>query len=71
MKFKNKSELINFIKFQTGVELSNEEITLNEKRNLLYTSINRINKNKVLGLLQKYSIRYESHIGDNYFIFTK
>ena len=70
MSFKNKAELVEFIKTQTNAELKIDEM-FNKKRNVLYTEINRQNKNSVLGLLNKYGIRYETHMNDNYFVFLR
>jgi hypothetical protein len=70
MKFKNKSELIQFVKQQTNILLPNEtDNILNKKRNILYTEIS--NKFAVLDLLNKYNINYELHVHNNYFIFIK
>ena len=68
MNFKNKTELIRFVKNQTNIELDNDKNILNNKRKILYTSINITNSYKILPLLKKYNIYYESHVGDNYFI---
>ena len=66
MSFKNKSDLVAFIKNQTNVELANTNDRFNGKRNVLYTEINRQHKNNILSLLNKYGIRYETHMNDNY-----
>ena len=56
MSFKNKSDLVAFIKNQTNVELANTNDRFNGKRNVLYTEINRQHKNNILSLLNKYVI---------------
>lgn len=72
MKFKNKAELLQFIKIQTNVNLENDKNNiLNNKRNLLYTNISKVYKITVLSLLNKHNIMYEKHINDNYFIYVK
>jgi hypothetical protein len=69
MAFKNKQELINFVKTQVNVELNNEiNGILNKKRKILYTQIDMRSKYSVLPLLEKYGIRYETHLKDNYWI---
>lgn len=70
--FKNKNELIDFVKHQVNVNLENDSVScLNNNRNRLYTRITRLNHNKVLMLLQDYKIRHEYHLGDWYWIFVK
>ncbi len=67
---KNKQELIDFIAHQVNVKLENDPNNiLNKKREILYTTINRTNRNAVLSLLKRKGIRYENHIHDNYFIY--
>lgn len=70
--FKNKKELLAFIKKQTNIELENDKNDcLNSKRNVLHTEINRDARYAVLSLFEKYNIRYESHLKDSYFIYIK
>lgn len=71
MDFKNKAELINFVKHQTKIVIPNEASTMNSNKNVLYTTIGRANKLPVLSLLQKYNIRYEEHLVDKYFVYLK
>jgi predicted DNA binding protein len=67
---KSKQELIDYIARQTNITLKNNpDSVLNSKRKILYTTINRTNRNTVLSLLNRNGIRYESHIHDNYFIY--
>ena len=68
MTFKNKAEFVGFINAQIGVKLSNGPSLLNDKRKLLYTEINRTNKNKVLAYLNRLGVPYESHVKDFYWI---
>ena len=69
---KNKQELIDFIAHQVNVKLENDPNNiLNKKREILYTTINRTNRNAVLSLLKRKGIRYENHIHDNYFIYIQ
>ena len=70
--FKNKAELIQFVKNQTNIELSNDKKDiLNNKRNYLHTKIDNKCKIAVLSLLNKYNIHYESHLSDYYLVFIK
>lgn len=72
MGFKNKNDLVKFVKHQTNVELVNDPgDILNNKRNLLYTEISGKNKYSILPLFHKYGIRYEKHIGERYWVFVK
>jgi hypothetical protein len=71
MSFKNKAELVQFVKEQTNVQMANDNNLFNKKRNILYTEIDRQNKITVLGLLNKYGIRYESHINNSYFVYVR
>jgi len=72
MTFKNKKELLDFVKKQTNIELENDKNNcLNKKRNVLYTEINRNIKYTVLSLFERYNIRYESHLNDSYFVYIK
>ena len=67
---KNKQELIDYIARQTNITLKNNpDSVLNSKRKILYTTINKNNRNTVLSLLTKKGIRYENHIQDDYFIY--
>lgn len=68
-KFKNKNELIEFVKHQLNIELKNEDTSLNKMKKVLYTEIKRNIKNPVLMLLNKYKIRYEEHSNDYYYIY--
>ena len=59
MTFKNKKELLAFVKKQTNVELENDKNNcLNSNRNVLHTEISRDVRYKVLSLFNKYNIRY-------------
>jgi hypothetical protein len=70
--FKNKNELIDFVKTQLKVELVNDpNDRLNQKRNVLYTEIPKERELPVFSLLTKYGIRYEQHMKGYYWIFLK
>lgn len=69
MTFKNKQSLIDFIKHQCGVEMINEPNSLNTKRKILYTELDKLARQKVLPLLNKRGIRYESHTNNGIWIF--
>lgn len=69
MNFSSKDNLIEFIKEQLNVCLSNEPGFLNKMENALYTEIPRIHKNAVLTFLNKHGIRYEDHAKNCYWIF--
>ena len=70
-KLNGKKELIQFIQHQTNILLRNDKSDLNKNKNILYTEINRNDKNIVLGILTKYKIKYETHINNNYWIYIK
>ncbi len=70
-KYKNKDEFIEYVESQTNVRLENPDNWLNKKRNILYTRIDKKNKNTVLSFFEKNKIRYESHVDDNYWIYFK
>ena len=66
----NKTELIDFVKHQTGVELENNSAEqFNKKRKVLYTRISRNDYNKVATLLIGKGFRLESHLKDYYFVY--
>ena len=68
----SKTELINFVKHQVGVELLNDPNEMfNRKRNLLYTQITRKNYYNVASLLIKKGLRFEKHVDDYYWIYLK
>ena len=67
-KFKNKKELVEFVKKQTNVTLSNRKDDFNRKRRVLYTEIKNRDKFAVMPLLKRYGARSESHIKDYYWI---
>lgn len=67
---KNKSNLVDFVKQQTKVELNNDKSDIfNKKRKVLYTQISRKDYNNVASLLLKNGFRLESHVNDNYWIY--
>jgi len=69
--FKNKSELIEYVKKQTNIELKNENILLNKKRNMLYTEIPKNRKTFLLSFLNEKGIKYSYHVDDYYWIYVK
>ena len=69
--FKNKSELIEYVKKQTNIELKNEDILLNKKRNILYTEIPKNRKTFLLSFLNEKGIKYSYHVDDYYWIYVK
>lgn len=69
MNFSTKDELIEFIKVQCGVYLSNEQGFLNENEYLLYTEIPRLHKNAILSCLNKYGIQHNEHVKNHYWIY--
>ena len=70
--FKNKKELVDWVKKMVNTELSNEKNgILNKKRNFLYTEISQQDGYNVFHLLNKYNIKYEKHMKDNYWIRIK
>lgn len=65
----NKTELIQYVKQQTGIELVNDSAdTCNKKRKVLYTQIPRNNYYSVAPALIKKGCRLEQHIRDYYFV---
>jgi hypothetical protein len=72
MAFKNKDELIQYVKQQSGTTLLNDKTDiLNNKRYILHTDIKREDKNDILSLFIQRGIRYEQHLIDSYFIFLR
>lgn len=72
MTFKNKKELIEFVKHQINIELENDkEDPLNKKRNVLYTKLDGNRSTFLLSFFNKYNIRLEKHLNDYYWIFIK
>lgn len=69
--FKNKSELIDYVKKQTNIELKNEDILLNKKRNILYIEIPKNRKTFLLSFLNEKGIKYIYHVDDYYWIYVK
>jgi len=69
--FKNKSELIEYIKKQTNIELKNEDILLNKKRTMLYTEIPKNRKTFLLSFLSEKGIKYSYHVDNYYWIQVK
>ena len=70
--FKNKDELISYIKTNTNVTLENDPTDLcNKKRYILHTVINKIDRLNVLSFLNKRGIRVEEHLYNSYFIYLK
>jgi len=71
MTFKNKSELIDYVKKQTNIELKNEDVLLNKKRNILYTEIPKNRKTFLLSFLSEKGIKYNYHVDNYYWIMVK
>lgn len=67
-----KDKFIKLIKEQLNIELkNNSDKLLNNKRNILYCEIKKKHLNTILNFLTKNNIRYEQHIGNNYWIWVK
>ena len=65
----SKTEFIDFVKHQTGVELENDSAEqFNKKRKVLYTQITRNDYNKVASFLAGKGFRLEKHLKDYYFV---
>ena len=71
MTFRNKSELIDYVKKQTNIELKNEDILLNKKRNILYTEIPKNKKTFLLSFMHEKGIKYSYHVDNYYWIMVK
>lgn len=70
MDFKNKQELVNFVKEQCGVVLeNNENYTLNKHPDFLYTEIPKTHKNQILSLFRKKNIQTNEHLNGKYWIY--
>lgn len=69
MNFKNKQDLINFIKNQCNVELQNIDGFCGENPDLLYTEIPKDHKNSVLSVCCKYGIQTNEHVNNKYWIY--
>ena len=70
--FKNKAELISYIKTNTNVTLENDTTdSCNKKRYILHTVINKIDRLNVLSFLNKRGIRVEEHLYNSYYIYLK
>ncbi len=71
MDFKNKQELIDFIKNQCNVELQNINNFCGQNPDLLYTEIPRNHKNLVLSVLNRNGIQTNEHLNNKYWIYLK
>ena len=71
--FKNKAELVEFVKHQLNIELEDDtNDTLNQKRNILYTQFpGPMYSGQVMRLLNKYNVRYEKHLNYYYWVWVK
>lgn len=69
--FKNKQELVEFVKKQVNIELENDETNfLNRKRKILYTKITDQDAYLVMPLFNKYGIACERHFRDYWFVYV-
>lgn len=67
---KNKNDFVNFVEQQTNVRLENDTAdTLNKKKNILYTKIEKKDRMNVRSLLNKNNVRHEEHMGGYYWIY--
>ena len=71
MSFESKSDLIEFVKNQLGIELKNEDCLFNGYSRLLYTEIPKEHQNAVFSLLEQHEIRYETHYSGMCWIFLQ
>lgn len=71
MEFASKTDLIEFIKKQTNVELKNEDGFCGDEPDLLYAEIPRKSRNSVLMLCKKHGIRTEEHLNGKYWFYVK
>ena len=71
MNFKDKNELIEFIKNQCGTTLPNEDCFLNGNDEMLYTKIPLKVRQIVFPVLEKYGIQTNKFDNDNYFIYLR
>ena len=70
--YKNKDEFINYIEDQTKIKLTNDKDNfMNNKRNSLYTEIDKEDQLPLFSFLKKQSIKYEQHLGNKYWIYIK
>ena len=70
-QFESKSELIEFIKQQTNVELKNIDGFLGDNPNLLYAEIPREKRNIVLSICRKHGIETNEHLNGRYWFYVK
>lgn len=69
MKFKNKKELVDFIKNQINVELVNDPTNrLNQKRKILYTEIDKYKETLIFSTLHQFGLKAEHHMKQSYWI---
>ena len=69
--FKNKQELVEFVKKLVNIELENDETNfLNRKRKILYTKITDQDAYLVMPLFNKYGIVCEGHFRDYWFVYV-
>ncbi|MBC2576558.1 hypothetical protein [Peptostreptococcus canis] len=70
--FKNKQELVDFVKNQVNIELENDkENFLNKKRKILYTKISDEDAYLVIPLFKKYGIAHERHYRERWFVYVR
>ena len=69
--FKNKQELVEFVKKQVNIELENDETNfIYRKRKILYTKITDQDAYSVMPLFNEYGIACERHFRDYWFVYV-
>lgn len=69
---KNKNDFVDCVEHRHNFKLNNDKSdSYNRKRDILYTQIPKEKKNGILSDFNKNGIRYEQHLGDNYWIYYK
>ena len=69
-QFKNRQELIDFVKQQLNVELVHDD-SKTTKKNLLFTEIKTDDHRKLMSFFQKYEIRVDHFRQNFYYIHVK
>ena len=69
---KNKNDFVDYVEHQHNIRLNNDKNdSFNRKRDILYTQIPKDKQNTILSDFKKKGIRYEQHLGDNYWVYYK
>jgi hypothetical protein len=70
-EIKSKLDLVQYVKEQINIEISNDNGTFNNKKGILYTKIPDKKERLVLSLLCSHNFRVEEHHNNCYWIYIK